>query len=513
MFEVPELASMVFSHLEHHHLAQCALVSKDWHSAVMPVLWRTIPDLHSPQQRLKFCELVYEDYDYCHRTIHEPDEEDLPARCECKPVLAIEPTKAEISLDPLEPRTMTTTLMKYGHWIRNVPEMYWFAYILQPSQDNYNINNNSHLQKQRNARIGYDMLRHFLERLPNVQFQTLMISRAFFRQECFLDYLIERVLPMVRELILNDVMDIVDLRRVLSATANSLTCLYVKRFLPVEFWAGFWRGCTSVTSLTIDDVIPGLVEVLKQDSAEHLPNLHTLCLGHRSFMQRASEMLGFSDKDVAMLLRTSTVGTRRGWRVIQMSEGATLGPCSVNVLLQHCSTLEKLVCWPTFESTVWVDLLASCPRMQVLQCSGPFSWWPKEPVALITVQQLIDWDEDMDEYRPWACEGMLQTLDIKIAGLDLNEDEWALHSKLYGRLARLTQLRELKLKVIQEPPRKGLVMTLKSVLARLSGLKKLEVLELYGFADHHIEHKDVEWMVKNWPQLRSIGGLPMFRRA
>ncbi|KAG0356446.1 hypothetical protein BG005_004617, partial [Podila minutissima] len=80
MFEVPELASMVFSHLEHHHLAQCALVSKDWHSAVMPVLWRTIPDFHSPQQRLKFCELVYEDYDYCHHTIHEPDEEDLPAR-------------------------------------------------------------------------------------------------------------------------------------------------------------------------------------------------------------------------------------------------------------------------------------------------------------------------------------------------------------------------------------------------------------------------------------------------
>ncbi|KAG0344563.1 hypothetical protein BG005_001766 [Podila minutissima] len=304
--------------------------------------------------------------------------------------------------------------MKYGHWIRNVPEMYWFAYILQPSQDNYNINNNSHLQKQQNARIGYDMLRHFLERLPNVQFQTLMISREFFRQECFLDYLIERVLPMVRELILNDVMDIVDLRRVLSATANSLTCLHVKRciivcdmalgvvptvddipfkaglssltisiennikVLPVEFWAGFWRGCTSVASLTIDDVIPGLVEVLKQDVAEHLPNLHTLCLGHGSFERRTSEVLGFSDKDVAMLLRTST-------------------------------------------------------------------------------------------------------------------------------------LRELKLKVVQEPPRKGLVMTLKSVLARLSGLKKLEVLELYGFADHRIEHKDVEWMVKNWRQLRSIGGLPMFR--
>ncbi|KAG0353085.1 hypothetical protein BG005_007568 [Podila minutissima] len=175
----------------------------------------------------------------------------------------------------------------------------------------------------------------------------------------------------------------------------------------------------------------------------------------------------------------------------------------MSVLQQHCSTLEKLA---ISEITILFDLLASCPRLQVLKSYGPVERWPGKPVAFITVQQLIDWDEDTDEYRPWPCEGTLQTLNIILAGLNPNENEWVLHSKLYGRLARLTQLRELRVEVVKEPQMKGLAMSLEFGLAQLSGLKKMEVLNMCVFT-HCPKRKDLEWMVKNWPRLRQIQGL------
>ncbi|KAG0087673.1 hypothetical protein BGZ92_007104 [Podila epicladia] len=548
MFDVPELVPLVFAYLEHHHLAQCALVSKDWHSAVMPVLWRTIPDFFSLEQELKFRDLVHEDYYYCHRAIHDPDEEDLSATCACEPVLAIESTK-EVSSSSLQLPIAGTTLMKYGHWIHNIPEMNRFVYILQPSM--VNSNNNSGLEMQRYASIKYDMVRHFLERFPNVQSQKLRIHKGYvckvytscLGQERFLDYLIERVLPTVRELVLDDLFNITDLRRILSASAKSLTHLHVNvwgilrntalgvvpatvddipfkatlssltismmdKYQPVEFWAGFWRGCINVTSLTVYIVIPGLIEALKRDVAEHLPNLHTLCLGHRFLTYGTSEVLRFSDEDMAVVFGAVTAGSDRGWRVINTDETVTLGPSSMSVLVQqHCSTLERLSCWPTYESTFLIDLLASCARMEVLEFFCSSARRSETPVAPITVQQLIDWDEDTDAYRPWACERTLQTLDIQITGLDPNKDEWALHSKMYGRLARLTQLRELKLEVVQGPQRTGLAMSLELGLARLSGLKKLEVLKICGVTHFDTERKDVEWMVENWPRLRWIQGL------
>ncbi|KAG0087674.1 hypothetical protein BGZ92_007105 [Podila epicladia] len=517
MFDVPELTSMVSTHLEHHHLAQCTLVSKAWHSVVMPILWRTISYFHSPQQRFKFRELVHEDY-HCHHILCKPDEEDLSPTQAYEPVLAVKPTEEGVSSGPLDPPIVTTTLMKYGHWIRNIPDMDRLVHTLTPSEG-YDINK-SCLVKQQHAWMEYDMVKHLLERFPNVPLQKVYINENYIHkaytpshgQERFLDSLIKRMLPTVRELTLYELMDIADLRRILSASAKSLTHLsldiyiivcntalgvvprvddipfeaglssltmsFDNKDLPVEFWAEFWRDCISVTSLTMHNVIPGLVEALKRDLAEHLPiSIHS----------------------------ASATGTRRRWRVIEMGEEATVGPSSASVLLQHCLTLEKLICWPTFESKVSVNLLASCPGLKVLQYLRPITKWFEKAESPITVQQLIDWDEDTNAYRPWACEGTLQTLDIYITGLNLHEDARAMHSKMYGRLARLTQLWVLRLEVLRVPHRIGLAMSLESGLTWLSGLKKLEVLEMWGL-EHHVKHEDVEGMVENWPRLRSVRG-------
>ncbi|KAG0331013.1 hypothetical protein BG005_005926, partial [Podila minutissima] len=101
------------------------------------------------------------------------------------------------------------------------------------------------------------MLRHFLECLPNVQFQSLTISEEYLHkvythslgQEHFLDYLIKRVLPMVQELILDELtIDVADLRRILSASAKCLTHLHI-------------NNCKVVCNMTLSAVPPMIDDV------------------------------------------------------------------------------------------------------------------------------------------------------------------------------------------------------------------------------------------------------------
>ncbi|KAF9371752.1 hypothetical protein CPC16_002878 [Podila verticillata] len=46
--------------------------------------------------------------------------------------------------------------------------------------------------------------------------------------------------------------------------------------LPIKFWTGFWRDCSNLVSLTVGNVVPGLVKMLKKDILVHLPNLNCL---------------------------------------------------------------------------------------------------------------------------------------------------------------------------------------------------------------------------------------------
>ncbi|KAF9145667.1 hypothetical protein BGX30_007505 [Mortierella sp. GBA39] len=125
--------------------------------------------------------------------------------------------------------------------------------------------------------------------------------------------------------------------------------------------------------------------------------------------------------------------------------------------------------------------------------------------------------EYMAKDAPWVCLG-LKTLHVIMAGDPQNV--WlnrSLQHRLFHQLGRLSQLQQLSLghcvlwMYENGYSHHGLDFTLDAGLAKLSGLKKLEELNLEGIYQRMGE-KDVEWMLENWPRLRVVEGELHHRR-
>ncbi|KAF9549233.1 hypothetical protein EC957_004533 [Mortierella hygrophila] len=125
--------------------------------------------------------------------------------------------------------------------------------------------------------------------------------------------------------------------------------------------------------------------------------------------------------------------------------------------------------------------------------------------------------ENMAKDAPWVCLG-LKTLHVVMAGDPQNV--WlnrSLQHRLFHQLGRLSQLQQLSLghcilwMYENGNSHHGLDFTLDAGLAKLSGLKKLEELNLEGIYQRMGE-RDVEWMLENWPRLRVIEGELHHRR-
>ncbi|KAG0070694.1 hypothetical protein BGZ89_012701 [Linnemannia elongata] len=119
--------------------------------------------------------------------------------------------------------------------------------------------------------------------------------------------------------------------------------------------------------------------------------------------------------------------------------------------------------------------------------------------------------ENMTKDAPWVCLG-LKTLHVIMTGDPQNV--WlnrSLQHRLFHQLGRLSQLQHLSLghcilwMYENGYSHHGLDFTLDAGLAKLSGLKKLEELNLEGIYQRMGE-RDVEWMLENWPRLRVVEG-------
>lgn len=118
---------------------------------------------------------------------------------------------------------------------------------------------------------------------------------------------------------------------------------------------------------------------------------------------------------------------------------------------------------------------------------------------------------------PWVCLG-LKTLHVIMTGDPQNV--WlnrSLQHRLFHQLGRLSRLQQLSLghcilwMYENGYSHHGLDFTLDAGLANLSGLKKLEELNLEGIYQR-MGQKDVEWMLENWPRLRVVEGELHHRR-
>ncbi|KAG0069661.1 hypothetical protein BGZ90_000134 [Linnemannia elongata] len=125
--------------------------------------------------------------------------------------------------------------------------------------------------------------------------------------------------------------------------------------------------------------------------------------------------------------------------------------------------------------------------------------------------------ENMTKDAPWVCLG-LKTLHVIMTGDPQNV--WlnrSLQHRLFHQLGRLSQLQHLSLghcilwMYENGYSHHGLDFTLDAGLAKLSGLKKLEELNLEGIYQRMGE-RDVEWMLENWPRLRVVEGELHHRR-
>ncbi|KAG0347469.1 hypothetical protein BG005_000136 [Podila minutissima] len=385
---------------------------------------------------------------------------------------------------PLRPLLLPpTALMKYGHWICGTPEIRHFLQTLQlPHNHNSLQRQNPYLASSWPSK--YDLLRHFLERVPSAQYR-LLGKQDYLWHDSFLHDLVRLVVPTLTELnFANGEVDILDLRQILAA-AKGLTHLHVDicriiydeegsvvpkiddihqfraglttltistedEDIPIEFWAGFWRDCPNVVSLHVGNVVPGLVEMLKKDVPVHLPRLNCLRMVRGS--PPDSYEYDISDEDIAALLMANT----EGWTVVETCPRAQLGPLGWSALSRHYSTLQELVLVQSSSSQILVDILASCPNLRILDTLGANNYdrWPDLETRAVHAEHFIDGDKDETDntFRPWACEATLQRLTVGITGIEMSDQgEFSeLRARLYGRLARFTRLEVLMLKSRQK---------------------------------------------------------------
>ena len=482
---------------------------------VVPILWHKIPEL-SVTQQASFRQLILEDHYYqeaarldlplmdrhifaCENRLRRLEKEwehlwthaaqrESHEIASCMNTLRVKMRQVEaderwIRENPHDLQSVqlpSSVLMKYGHFVREIPEMYDLLECLEEPHKNSQIQH-SYLAYTEASR--YDLLGHLVERLPNVRDRWLEMQRRYLWCQSSMENLVQLMIPMATVLSFGnggyfEVMVSV-LRQILSA-ASGLTRLHVDfnkvtndnklgaaptiddipqfkaeltaltmsindKDMPVNFWAGFWRDCPNVVSLSLGNVVPGLVEILKKDIPVHLPRLNCL----RMYQAPYGKTCGISDDDIATILMAGTY-----WKVIETNLTSQMGSCSWRALTRHYSTLQELILdQDGISSNTLVDILSSCPRLQTLDTLGKgdnIANRPNFEKRAVQVDHFIDCDKmDTSTYRPWACEGSLQHLTIGLSGLEMSGQEGGLpelRTKVYGRLARFAQLKVVRLK-------------------------------------------------------------------
>ncbi|KAF9204536.1 hypothetical protein BGZ49_005177 [Haplosporangium sp. Z 27] len=220
-----------------------------------------------------------------------------------------------------------------------------------------------------------------------------------------------------------------------------------------------------------------------------------------------------------------------GWKSVEIRPSAEFHEASKSALIKHYSTIEDLfVASVKYSSEELRLLLSSAPNLQTLITitDGEYIYGP---IPQIDSSIFIDQDPDTGLLRPWACESSLKDLRVRIGDISDGENEEAQHvqHQVYERLSRFTKLEKLWLGGNPHPyddydsgngdewglydfQHDGLVMSLRSALDKLKGLKELRVLSVSRMYTL-IGMEEIKWMVEHWPKLRVIRGIGTYAEA
>ncbi|KAK3811013.1 MAG: hypothetical protein J3Q66DRAFT_350785 [Benniella sp.] len=524
MLGLTELDDMVYQRLSRHDLTQCARVSKKWHSIVIPHLWRDLSwiSLHNHKRnRRLFCNMVLEDY------LAEQRRLDLLQ----KNGDTADPSQAQ-------PSHPSSTLSKYGYWIRKLPIPVHLEVEFQVPNSYAPL---LHLFKSCSPHLQVDFL--------SVELDELELD-AHSPKKMFLDF----SLPRLRHLSIRDnlrlpssgIQDLMDMFELLDRhpvvldvlTLNvdfsragmirvkedqadvrpkgwpRLQRLSFHRFAGSSdtnaFLSWLLKRCGSVKRLMVSEST-GSAQCLQEGMLAYLPNLDEITLGERCFGAGC-----ITDDVIAQLLS----GSSNGWRTVRFGSKARPGEATMNALTRHFSTLQILDLdgCEAATGTQLVQVLGLCTHLHTLSTI----YWSHTGTIhdSIDAEVFMDVEPDTGSLRPWGCENSLKVLKIKISGIprpDLKEDgvivetypgqARELQGQVYDRLARLVNLETLWLgNQCSYRQSDCLEMSLESKLDKLSGLNKLKELDVRRMHTR-IGAEEAQWMAEHWPRLRAINGL------
>jgi hypothetical protein len=213
------------------------------------------------------------------------------------------------------------------------------------------------------------------------------------------------------------------------------------------FWSRLSRRCSQVERLSIIDHFETTLRVADCIVA-HMHNLREITLSHLSKYSKC-----FTDDMIALILSSS----RKGWKVVRLQNVGGFKSASMEALLRHSSTLERLViegCDGPMSHDM-IQLLTRCSRLQSFVDTDEDSYSDRH-FPRIHANLFIDRDPINGSFKPWTCEDSLKELKIRITGIPRSDlkDKCVVKEKypgqgrdiqgqVYDRLARLVNLEAL----------------------------------------------------------------------
>lgn len=524
-----ELQSYILGYFSLRDLARCSLVDKAHHVLCAPRIWRVVKITDQPMFH-KFQSVFVEDalirnapfvrelYTLYNQVVwwivqpavssvaaESPPLDTRPINCICKNLVRLHVKAVDQSLViPLiksNPRLRTLIWNAAGN-IQDALLSYTFAYL--PVLENIELETRIHSIHPR-------VLKQFLEALPE-SVRTISLHVTVSRQLTApsMDLRESRQHLQLESIRVEGDMDGED-EYIFSQFLGSCSMRLRKVILPRH------------AHLRISK----LFDILKR--LEAVPN--TLFLSRKEISEDTGDEL--TDFDVSQMISRSAMWTR-----IDIRTQRDVGALTAAAIASHCQKLETLNLsdCPRVNSSAIQTILTVAPNLRYLDINSIGNFAPPQLQASDVVGS------------SWDCSS-LESFSANIVGVPRPDvtlqhngqptsgalhsgtmaDSHAIQRRILAQIGMLTGLQELHLGINEfsedETDRFGydsvtnmtlfvddqfqltcLELSLASGLDQLSGLKRLEVLDVTRMA-HRIGVAELEWMQENWPCLERVEGL------
>jgi hypothetical protein len=291
---------MVYGLLSRHDLVQCVRVNKEWHTVVIPYLWKDLSHLNaSPSaQRQAFTTLLLEDY--LHDQQKAGSQQDETG------------TEQLVQAQPPSP----SALAKYGCWIQTLPSP---RGLVRLSDDSIQLARKQTGQDKES--VEQELLLHLFKRYHIAQLSQYSLDYHLNEET-----MAQLVLPRVRHLIVRATYrgkrgELWKLKRLLGRCSTALEKLTIKidyeygdlwssyfeeeeeedtagptewpslkkltlclqhsiePLQPTPFWSWLNKRCSQVEGIDLSDFLQRPAEDTAENMSEHMPKLNEITIG------------------------------------------------------------------------------------------------------------------------------------------------------------------------------------------------------------------------------------------